>query len=81
MLCATVVVSEDRLAMLQAQVQSLVHHQVLYIDRIKARTTVYVLQNKLEDELKQIQNKFDERKRKMAQEQESFNSEIKKVCK
>lgn len=56
-------VTEDRLAMLQTQVQSLVHHQ-----------------NKLEDELKQIENKFEERKRKIAQEQENFNNEIKKLC-
>lgn len=41
---------------------------------------LFVLQNKLEDELKQIENKFEERKRKIAQEQEKFNNEIKKVC-
>lgn len=58
-----IAVTEDRLAMLQTQVQSLVHHQ-----------------NKLEDELKQIENKFEERKRKIAQEQENFNNEIKKLC-
>lgn len=41
---------------------------------------LFVSQNKLEDELKQIENKFEERKRKIAQEQENFNTEIKKVC-
>ncbi|XP_065882679.1 SWI/SNF-related matrix-associated actin-dependent regulator of chromatin subfamily E member 1-like [Dysidea avara] len=57
------VVTEERLAMLQTQVQSLVRHQ-----------------NKLEEELKQIQSKFDDRKRKIIGEQENFNSEMKKLC-
>ena len=78
---ATVAVTEDRLAMLQTQVQSLIHHQVLNsVASLYHCITACIIQNKLEDELKQIENKFEERKRKIAQEQENFSTEIKKVC-
>ncbi|VDD88354.1 unnamed protein product [Enterobius vermicularis] len=73
------IVVQNRIDMLKKQANSLSTHQVLNADK-KAGNRICFSQSKLEEELKNLETTFNEKKRQMETSSDEFAARLKKVC-